>query len=193
MFRSTLMFLTFCALVLVAHGSRLAFAQSPQQAQQRELQERAERQRQAEQRKAGERVEQQRRAEGLAEQQRDIEERIARRQRDEQRESEESMARQRRARSHAEEQREAQEQQALLLERQADAERQRQIQQQEQGQGRAPDTQVELQEPVAQPEPSTRPERVFSPALLAFVGSCLLAAISLFMLGRIVHQRFTHR
>jgi hypothetical protein len=92
MLRYALTVSTFVALVLVAHGSHLAFAQSPQQVQQREAQERADRQRLAEkQQEAGERLEQQRHAQGLADSQRDVEERIARRQRDEQREAEESI------------------------------------------------------------------------------------------------------
>jgi hypothetical protein len=53
--------------------------------------------------------------------------------------------------------------------------------------------QVEPPDQVAQPELPTRLELVFSPALLAFVGSCLLAGFSLFMLGRIIRQRFSHR
>jgi hypothetical protein len=103
------------------------------------------------------------------------------------------MGRQRRARSLAEEQREAQEQAALFVQRRAQAAQQRQIQQQGQGQGQPPDTHVESPEQVAQPELPTKPELVFSPALLAMVGSCLLAGVSLFMLGRIIRQRFTHR
>ncbi len=52
---------------------------------------------------------------------------------------------------------------------------------------------MESPEQVAPLELPTKPERVFSPALLAMVGSCLLAGVSLFMLGRIIRQRFTHR
>jgi colicin import membrane protein len=198
MFRPALIISTFFALVLAAHGPDSALAQSPQQVQQREAQERAEGQRRADaerQREAGERLEQQRRAQGLAESQRDIEERIARHQRDEQREAEESMVRQRRARSLADEQREVRVQAELLVQRraQAEAERQRQIQQQAQGQGQPPDSRVASPEPMAQPESPAKPQRVLSPALLAFVGSCVLAGVSLFMLSRIVLQRFTHR
>ena len=70
-----------------------------------------------------------------------------------------------------------------------------QLQQKEQGQQQVEKPTDSLQaEPLKQAarlERPTRPERVLSPELLAFIASCLLAGVSLFMLGRIIRQRFT--
>jgi hypothetical protein len=179
MFRPPLIISTFFTLLLAAHGPGCALGQSPQQVQQREAQE------------------QQRRVQRLAEQQRDIEERIARRQRDEQRETEESMERQRRARSLAEEQHEAQEQTALLVQRraQAEAERQRKIQLEQQAQIPQPADTPQSESPDQVPRSVSRaqPEPALSPRLLALTGICLLAGTSLFMLGKIIRHRYTHR
>jgi flagellar biosynthesis GTPase FlhF len=185
MLRYTLTISTLCTIVVAAHES--ARGQLTPQVEQRESQERAERERRAQagqQRDAQERLEQQQRVQALTEQQREMQERAERK---------------RRAQTEAEQHREAREQaerqRRILAE--TEHERQMQLQQEQQGQQQieqpANSLQAEPPEHVAQPELPTRPDRVLYPALLTMVGSCLLAGVSLFMLGRIIRQRFTHR